>query len=94
MRGGDWTGIRGFIHQDAACAESMGAIADRTGEHLGQSDRAIARVRRRLLESVRLTVEGKDPIGLRPAIPFGSLRSGQFIIQKDERWQNALEAYS
>jgi phthalate 4,5-dioxygenase oxygenase subunit len=91
MREGDWTGVRGFIHQDAACSESMGPIADRTDEHLGQSDRAIARVRRRLLESVRRTMHGDDPIGVSPAIPFGSLRSGQFVIQKDEAWQQVLE---
>jgi phthalate 4,5-dioxygenase oxygenase subunit len=91
MRAGNWTGIRGFIHQDAACSESMGAIADRTDEHLGQSDRAITRVRRRLLESVRRTMQGDDPIGVTSAIPFGSLRSGQFVIQKDESWQHVLE---
>jgi hypothetical protein len=69
----------------------MGAIADRTDEHLGQSDRAITRVRRRLLESVRRTMQGDDPIGVTSAIPFGSLRSGQFVIQKDESWQHVLE---
>jgi phthalate 4,5-dioxygenase oxygenase subunit len=91
MQRGDWTGIGGFIHQDAACSESMGAIVDRTEEHLGSSDRAIARVRRRLLESVRRVADGKDPLGIDGSIVHAQLRSAQFVIERVQPWQRALE---
>lgn len=39
--------------QDAAMQESMGAICDRTREHLGASDAAIVQMRRRLLGAAR-----------------------------------------
>lgn len=39
--------------QDTAIQESMGAICDRTREHLGPADAMIIRVRRRLLEAAR-----------------------------------------
>ena len=48
----------------------MGAIYDRTREHLGTSDRAIIAMRRLLSESVRNYSEGITPPGLDHGIPF------------------------
>jgi phenylpropionate dioxygenase-like ring-hydroxylating dioxygenase large terminal subunit len=51
--------------QDAAIQESMGPIVDRSREHLGSTDAAIIRVRRRLLEAaLRLRDHGEEPPGV------------------------------
>jgi hypothetical protein len=50
--------------QDGAIQETMGALLDRTIEHLGSADAMIIRVRRRLLETVRAWVEGTVPPGV------------------------------
>ncbi len=48
-----FTGIAGVRAQDAMATESAGPIVDRTREHLGTSDIAIIRMRRRLLSEAR-----------------------------------------
>jgi len=50
--------------QDGAIQETMGAVLDRTVEHLGAADAMIIRVRRRLLETVRAYAEGTPPPGV------------------------------
>jgi len=46
---------------DAALAESGGPIADRTREHLGTSDKAVAAFRQRLLGAARRLAQGVEP---------------------------------
>jgi phthalate 4,5-dioxygenase len=48
------------VHDQWAC-ESMGAIADRTKEHLGQSDKAIAIYRRLLRAAIDAVEKGQSP---------------------------------
>jgi hypothetical protein len=48
------------VHDQWAC-ESMGAIADRTREHLGQSDKAIAAYRRLLRHAIDAVEKGDAP---------------------------------
>jgi hypothetical protein len=67
------TGIYGFPNQDVGVQESMGRIVDRTREHLGTSDVAIIRYRRRLIESIRRFIDGEPPVAAiarlyRPAV--------------------------
>jgi hypothetical protein len=51
------------VHDQWAC-ESMGPIADRTQEHLGQSDKAIAAYRRLLRSAIDAVEKGDSlPIG-------------------------------
>jgi phthalate 4,5-dioxygenase oxygenase subunit len=88
MRAGSWTGIQGFQNQDIAAQESMGAIVDRSQEHLGTSDVAIIRMRRRQLENVRRYRAGEPLIGHDPAIPFARLASEQRVIPIAEPWQS------
>ena len=58
-------GVQGNPAQDGAVQESMGAIYDRSQEHLGTADTMIIRVRRRLLEEVRaFEATGKTPPGV------------------------------
>jgi phthalate 4,5-dioxygenase len=88
MKHDSYTGIKGFINQDMACQESMGPIVDRTQEHLGTSDVAIIRMRRRMLEALRRFDANEPLIGHDPAIPFGRLRGDQKVIAIDEPWQS------
>lgn len=55
----DFTGIEGFLVEDAAATESMGPRFDRSREHLCPSDKAIIAVRRYLLRSVRGFLAGE-----------------------------------
>jgi hypothetical protein len=58
------TGLEGFGAQDTAVIEGMGAVSDRTKEHLGFSDTYVIAVRRFLLRAVTSFSEGKEPPGL------------------------------
>jgi phthalate 4,5-dioxygenase oxygenase subunit len=87
-----YCGIKGFPRQDVACQESMGAIVDRSQEHLGTSDVAIMRMRRRMIENIRGVMNGEAPIGLDPDIDYPHLRSEQRVIGIDEPWQS-IAAY-
>jgi len=49
------------VHDQWAC-ESMGAIADRTKEHLGQSDKAITAYRRLLRAAIETAASGAKPL--------------------------------
>jgi phthalate 4,5-dioxygenase oxygenase subunit len=49
------------VHDQWAC-ESMGAIQDRTKEHLGQSDKGISAYRRILRDAIRTAQEGRKPL--------------------------------
>jgi phenylpropionate dioxygenase-like ring-hydroxylating dioxygenase large terminal subunit len=59
-----YTGIKGTNAQDAAAIENQGptAIADRTQEHLGSTDLAITRMRRKLLASLKEFENGTEPV--------------------------------
>jgi len=54
------------VHDQWAC-ESMGAIQDRTREHLGTSDRAIMANRRLLLQAIDDVEAGRTPLGMAQA---------------------------
>jgi phthalate 4,5-dioxygenase len=82
-----FSGLRGVQVQDHAVQESMGAIYDRSREHLGTSDVAIIRWRRLMLDSVRQFQEGGIPIGLERPVPYGVLRGAERIIPIDQPWQ-------
>jgi hypothetical protein len=49
------------VHDQWAC-ESMGAIQDRTSEHLGTSDKAISAYRRMLRQAIEQAGKGEKPI--------------------------------
>jgi phthalate 4,5-dioxygenase oxygenase subunit len=58
-----WTGYSGIEQEDAILAISMGPIVNRTKEHLVPADSAVMRLRKRLLEAVRMVQKGEEPIG-------------------------------
>jgi phthalate 4,5-dioxygenase oxygenase subunit len=88
MKRGSWTGIKGFQNQDVAAIESMGEVVDRTQEHLGTSDVAVIRMRRRMLEAVRQFQATGAMTANDPSIPFERLRSEQKIIPRSQPWQS------
>ena len=58
-----FTGIAGVRAQDAMVCETAGAIADRTREHLGSSDRAVVAMRRTLIDAALACTDGQRPAG-------------------------------
>ena len=65
-------------------AESAGAIADRTREHLGTSDKAVVEFRGRMLAAARRLEQG-----LEPQAPYDPdcyrVRAHAAVVPRDER---------
>jgi phenylpropionate dioxygenase-like ring-hydroxylating dioxygenase large terminal subunit len=88
-----FTGIDGINVQDRAIQESMGAIVDRSREHLGPADRAVIQARRLLLETVRTVAEGGVPRGIEPT--YATLAAAEAVLSRDADWrETALPAGS
>ncbi|MFM9969664.1 MAG: Rieske 2Fe-2S domain-containing protein [Burkholderiales bacterium] len=75
--GASYTGFTGFGIQDCGIQESMGAITDRTREHLGTSDIHLIQLRRYLLRALRTMQASGDVPGIDPA----SYRVRSSIVQ-------------
>jgi phenylpropionate dioxygenase-like ring-hydroxylating dioxygenase large terminal subunit len=88
-----FTGISNTTTQDRGIQETMGAIVDRTDEHLGTSDRAIIAARKMLLEAVRVNEDGGTPKGVRDT--YRNIRAVEKVLPKGTDWFEALrsEAY-
>jgi nitrite reductase/ring-hydroxylating ferredoxin subunit len=80
----NYTGIEGTNTQDFAVQESMGAIYDRTQEHLGSADTAIIQMRRLLLKACEDVAEGRDPLGSHDE--GADVRPAQMYLPEDARW--------
>jgi hypothetical protein len=65
--GRSYSGVDGIAMQDASLQESMGAIQDRTKEHLCLTDKGIVATRSRLLRAAKANREGKPVPALDPA---------------------------
>ena len=52
------------MNQDFIAWVGQGVIADRSMEHLGESDRGVILMRKRLLEDVDSVAAGRDPKGV------------------------------
>jgi phthalate 4,5-dioxygenase oxygenase subunit len=68
--------------QDLAVVETMGAISDRTREHLGASDIGIAGWRRRVLAALDSFSQGDAPPAIDPPAPFAKIKSSAGMIPK------------
>jgi len=86
-KNGNFSGIFGVQAQDMAIQESMGPIYDRSKEHLGASDAALIRMRRRLIDGVRAFERGEPALGLAERIPYELVRSEEKLIPIDAPWQ-------
>jgi phthalate 4,5-dioxygenase oxygenase subunit len=85
--GSSYTGVSGVLQQDMAVQESMGPQVDRSQEHLGTSDVAIIRMRRRMLEALDAFERDGTLVGTDPGIPIERIRSEQRVIPADAPWQ-------
>ena len=65
--GDTYSGVDGIAMQDASLQESMGAVQNRTREHLVSTDNGIILTRRKLLKAAKDSREGKPVPGLDPA---------------------------
>jgi hypothetical protein len=65
----------------------MGAIMDRTHEHLGTSDKAIIRARRMLIDAAKALADGIEPPAIDPSLPYTEIRSAERTIASDDDWR-------
>ena len=82
-----FTGIENFVSQDFMATESMGPIYDRSQEHLGNTDKAIIRMRRLLLQSARDLQNGIEPPATRPTPELARIYSTEKILAPGEDWR-------
>ena len=81
-----YTGIRGIFQQDAAVTESMGALMDRSNEHLGTADVMVIRTRQRILNAVyALRDRAETPPGVDNPHVY-AVRSGSVFLPKGADW--------
>jgi len=89
QRTASFTGIDGVSTQDQMITESLGAICDRTNEHLGTSDAMVIRTRRALLRVAReLREHGTVPPGVDDPEVYLT-RSGGAILPNGVDWLEA-----
>jgi phthalate 4,5-dioxygenase oxygenase subunit len=84
-----FTGIQGINTQDHAVQESMGPIVDRRREHLGASDLAVIKMRRLLLDSIKVLQNGQDPSGIRSSHP--KIRPVEKILPTGRSWREEMK---
>jgi len=91
QRTNSYSGLSSVVIQDLAIVESMGAVTDRSREHLVASDAMVARTRRALLNAARaLERDGTlPPLVENPSVSRAA-RSGSFIAPDRMHW---VEAY-
>ena len=87
----NWTGFRGLEQEDAIMSLSMGPVLDRTKEHLVAADQAVVRLRRRVLENIKLVESGGDAIGAMTE-DFTSLVATDLNVAAGTRWQDFAKA--
>jgi phenylpropionate dioxygenase-like ring-hydroxylating dioxygenase large terminal subunit len=88
-----FSGVPTIPLQDQAVTESMGPCMDRTSEHLGSTDAAIIRARRRLLDAARqLRDTGASPPSVDDASLF-RVRSASGLLPKGASWLEATTAW-
>jgi phthalate 4,5-dioxygenase len=83
-----YSGIEGIAMQDASLQESMGAIQDRTREHLVSTDNGIIMARQRLIKAAKALVEKGEPP---PGIDARSqrVRSVAIVLNEGEPFKEA-----
>jgi len=84
-----FTGIEGVNTQDHAVQESMGAIVDRTQEHLGQTDRAVVTTRKLLLDAVKTVQAGGNPPGADDS--YYHIRAIERVLPPGADWREVLK---
>jgi phthalate 4,5-dioxygenase len=84
-----FSGIKGVQQEDSVVQESMGAIFDRTQEHLGTSDVAVIRMRRLMLDAARrLADAGEAPFAVDRRTDYSDIQTIEKIIPLSENWKD------
>jgi hypothetical protein len=81
-----FTGIEGINTQDFALQEGMGAILDRTKEHVGSTDRAIILLRQILFETLKQMEAGQQMRAIDPKT-YSTIRAVDKLVSKDVSWK-------
>jgi phthalate 4,5-dioxygenase oxygenase subunit len=91
MNAGHFTGFgRSLLEEDAVIQTSMGAIVDRSQEHLSTSDVAVAHARRMLLEALDTAEGGGLPPGsARASEPVRLPNAIEMVLEEGTRWEDA-----
>jgi phthalate 4,5-dioxygenase oxygenase subunit len=84
------TGIAGVNTQDYALQEGMGAILDRSKEHVGTTDRAIILLRKILLETLT-AMESGMPLKAIDPVSYRHIRAVDRTIPKGTQWKIVCE---
>jgi hypothetical protein len=82
QRSFSYTGIKSATQQDRAVTETMGAIVDRSKEHLGTSDTAIIAMRRKLRKAAQELEQGIAPLAATKGDAY-RVRSAGIVLPKD-----------
>jgi phthalate 4,5-dioxygenase oxygenase subunit len=86
--GTSFSGISGVQVEDAVVQESMGAIYDRTLEHLGTSDIAVIRMRRLMIDAARALAEsGETPFAVNSRTDYSAIQPLERIVPLADSWQ-------
>ena len=89
MKTTNLSGITGVALEDHAVSETMGAIADRTKEHLGRSDMAVVAFRRMMLKAVRRFQEtGEVPEADQSRLDWSGITAETFYFEPEKKWQD------
>ena len=88
-RNESFSGIAGVQIEDLVVQESMGALYDRTQEHLGASDVAVIRMRRRMLDAARALAErGEAPFAVMERSDYCDIQALEKIVPLADAWAN------
>jgi phthalate 4,5-dioxygenase oxygenase subunit len=83
-----WTGLRGLFVEDNAVQEGMGAIVDRSQEHLGRADQAIIDARQLYLRAAEALIkDGTEPPGVESAETYEHITSYAFLQPRTADWR-------
>ena len=88
MLAGHHTGLGSFVQEDAFICMSAGGLRDRSYEHLGTADAAIAQMYRSLLKSARQVEQGGKPIAYQMSV--ANLRGGRFSLPVGTDWRSVV----
>ena len=87
--GRSFSGMTGTFNEDAAMAEGMGRISDRTKEQLGAADRAVIHLRRLLLKSLEVCESGEVVRG-EDVTDVSEVRAADGLVPIDSPWQEVV----
>ena len=85
---GHHTGLGSFVQEDAFICMSAGGLRDRSYEHLGTADAAIAQMYRSLLKSARQVEQGGKPIAYQMSV--ANLSGGRFSLPVGTDWRSVV----